>query len=231
MAKPTGPASDRGDTGRNVLVWDGPTRLFHWLAAALVAAAYVTWRLGWMDWHAWVGYALLALLFFRLLWGFFGSETAQFSRFLAAPRIAFHHLARVFRREPDRQVGHNPAGGWMVMLLLVLLLGETLSGLYVGNDVADEGPLTQLVPARIANLITALHTTVIWRALLATTTLHVLAIAVYATAKRHNLLSPMITGRKALPPSVLAPAIAGYGRALVLLGCSAFAAAALVNFL
>ena len=69
-----------------------PIRLFHWLVAALVAAAYATWRLNWMVWHGWIGDLLLALVLFRLLWGFFGSETARFSRFLTSPRIAFEHL-------------------------------------------------------------------------------------------------------------------------------------------
>jgi cytochrome b len=136
---------------------------------ALVAAAYVTWRLNWMDWHALAGDALLALLFFRLLWGVLGSDTARFSRFLVPPRSAARHLVGALRHEPDRQAGHNPAGGWMVVLLLALLLGETLTGLYVDNDVAVEGPLTELVPARIADLVTTLHT-VLWQALLATVT-------------------------------------------------------------
>ena len=74
------------DASRTVTVWDAPTRLFHWLTAALVAAAYATWRLNWMVWHGWVGEALLALLLFRLLWGFFGSDTARFSRFVVSPR-------------------------------------------------------------------------------------------------------------------------------------------------
>jgi cytochrome b len=73
---------------QKIVVWDVPTRLFHWLTAMLVAAAYGTWRLNWMDWHAYSGYALLALVVFRLLWGFFGSETARFAHFLAAPRRA-----------------------------------------------------------------------------------------------------------------------------------------------
>lgn len=123
-------------------VWDVPIRIVHWLIVALVAAAYVTWRLNWMDWHGWVGDALLVVLFFRLLWGFFGSETARFSKFLASPMTAIQHLKYACLREPDRQVGHNPAGGWMVLLLLVLLLAETLTGLYVANDIADVGPLT-----------------------------------------------------------------------------------------
>ena len=217
--------------GRTVFIWDLPTRLFHWLVVALVPAAYLTWRLNWMDWHAWVGDALLALLLFRLLWGFFGSETARFSCFLAAPWTAARHLAQIFRREPDVQAGHNPAGGWMVMLLLALLLGQTLSGLYVDNDVANEGPLTELSPARIANMVTTLHDKLLWDALLAAAALHVLAILFYGLAKRHNLLVPMITGWKRLPESVPAPRMTPPTRALLLFAAAAAAAAALANYL
>jgi cytochrome b len=215
---------------RPVLVWDLATRLFHWLAAALVAAEYVTWRINWMDWHAWVGYGLLALLFFRVLWGFFGSETARFKSFLAAPRTAVRYLMDSLRREPDRQAGHNPAGGWMVLVLLALLFAETLTGLYVNNDVADEGPLTELTPAPVADAITNLHA-ILWNALLAAVALHLLAILVYAVAKGHNLLLPMITGRKNLPKEVRAPRIEGPVRALLLLAGGGIAAAVLVNFL
>lgn len=213
-----------------MLVWDAPTRIFHWLAVALVVAAYTTWRLNWMDWHAWAGDALLTLLLFRLLWGFFGSDTTRFSCFLVSPGTAARYLAFAFRREPDRYAGHNPAGGWMVLLLLALLLGETLTGLYVANDVADEGPFTELTPARIANAITELHS-IFWDALLAAVALHILAILVYAVAKRHNLLLPMITGRKTLPANIPPPRMAGPARAAFLLACSALAAAALANFL
>ena len=135
-----------------VAVWDLPTRLFHWLTALLVLTAYVSWRADLMDWHVRAGEAALALVIFRLLWGFAGSDTARFSRFVKTPRLALQHLAHVFRREPDRQAGHNPAGGLMVLVLLALLVGETLSGLYVQNDVADHGHLTDVVPARIANV-------------------------------------------------------------------------------
>jgi cytochrome b len=216
--------------GREVTVWDLPTRLFHWLLVVLVAAAYATWRLNWMDWHAWVGDALLALVLWRLLWGFFGSDTARFSRFLAGPRAALHHLADFRRREPDREAGHNPAGGWMVLLLLGLLLGLILTGIYIDNDVADDGPLTALTPAPVANLITALHAW-LWDALLAAVALHLLAILVYAAVRRHNLLLPMLTGRKQLPDSVLSPRLAGLLRALVALGCAAAAAAALASLM
>jgi cytochrome b len=215
---------------QKIVVWDVPTRLFHWLTVILVAAAYATWRLNWMDWHAYAGYALLALVVFRLLWGFFGSETARFARFLAAPRRAVGHLAQLLWREPDRQVGHNPAGGWMVLLLLALLLAETLTGIYINNDIADVGPFTGLAPALVANFISTLHD-VFWQALLVAVTLHVLAVVLYWAAKRQNLLLPMITGCKMLPLGVRPPAQAGAPRALLFLGCGTLAAATLANFL
>ena len=118
----------------------------------------------------------------------------------------------------------------MVLLLLALLLGETLSGLYVNNDVADDGPLTQWVPASIANAITALHT-ILWDALLAAVALHVLAIALYAIAKGHNLLRPMLTGRKLLPEQIGAPRLASALLALLLLVVSVAATTLLAMYL
>ena len=217
-------------SSRAVLVWDAPTRLFHWLVAVLVAAAYATWRLNWMVWHGWVGEALLALLLFRLLWGFFGSETARFSRFLTSPRTALQHVRYALLREPDRQVGHNPAGGWVVVVLLALLLAETLTGLYVANDIADEGSLTEIVPAPVANAISAAHA-ILWDVLLALIAFHVLAIAAYAVAKGQNLLLPMITGTKVLPASVRAPRMGSYALAAVLLAGGAAAAAIIANLM
>jgi cytochrome b len=218
------------ESSRAVVVWDGPIRLFHWLAAALVAAAYATWRLNWMDWHGRVGDALLALLLFRLLWGAFGSETARFSRFVASPLAVVRHLKLSLLREPDRQVGHNPAGGWMVLLLLGLLLAETLTGLYVANDIADEGPLTEVVPARIADAIDAAHA-IVWDVLLAAIVLHVLAIVGYAAAKGQNLLRPMVSGRKVLPANVAAPRLVSPARAALLFALAAGAAAMISNLL
>jgi cytochrome b len=218
------------DAAGVVLVWDAPIRLFHWLSAALVAAAYATWRLNWMVWHGRIGDALLALLLFRLLWGFFGSQTARFSRFLTSPRIAVEHLRYALLREPDRQVGHNPAGGWMVLFLLALLLAETLTGLYVANDIADVGPLTGIVPAAVANAIEASHA-ILWDVLLAAIVLHVLAIVGYAAVKGQNLVRPMITGTKVLPVNLPAPQIAGSARAALLLVGAAAAAAILANLI
>ena len=229
--KPVEPAAEPdGSAPHDVRVWDLPVRLFHWLTAALVGAAYVTWRLNWMVWHGWVGEFVLVLLLFRLAWGFFGSDTAKFTRFLTSPWAAIDHLRYAFVREPDRQIGHNPAGGWMVLYLLLLLIAETLTGLYVANDIADEGPLTELVPAAAANAIEAAHK-ILWDVLLAAIVFHVLVIAGYAAIKGQNLVRPMITGKKTLPTSLAPPRMANPVWAVLLLAGCAAATAALVNFL
>lgn len=215
---------------RQVVVWDVAVRLFHWLIVALVAAAYVTWRLNWMGWHVYIGETVLALVLFRLAWGLVGSETARFTRFIASPRAALRHLSELPHREPDVQVGHNPAGGWMVMLMLVLLLGQTLTGILDNNDVADVGPLTGILPAWALNLIDTLHT-VLWEALLAAVALHVAAIVIYAVVKGQNLLRPMLTGRKQLPGTQTAPRLGSPVLALLLLAGSAVVAALLARFL
>lgn len=214
---------------RTVRVWDFPTRLFHWLTVALVAGAYFTQRFNWIGLHVRLGEALLALVLFRLLWGCFGSETARFRSFVASPASAFRHLRHVLRREPDTQVGHNAAGGWMVLLLLALLLVETLTGIYVYNEVADEGPLSAIVPASVANAISWLHAFG-WDLLFAAVVLHVCAIAIYAVAKGHNLTGPMLTGRKRLPASMRPPSRAPLWLATLLLVCAAIVVALLAAY-
>jgi cytochrome b len=218
VEKPVNPSAR--SVRRSVLVWDIPTRLFHWLTVVLVTGAYVTVKLNWIDWHVRVGKSLLALLVFRVLWGYFGSETARFSRFLASPADAFRHLCHLFRRDEDTQVGHNAAGGWMVLLLLALLLVETLTGLYINNDIADEGPLSEWVPPWLANMISSVHA-MGWDLLLAAIALHVLVIVFYMLVKGHNLVRPMLSGYKLLPSSVGAPQQKPAWLALVLLAAGA----------
>jgi len=222
------PDANQTVAAHKVLVWDLPSRVFHWSIVLLLPAAYITWRLNWLDWHVRIGYALLTLVIFRVLWGFLGSEPARFRRFVRGPVEALGHLAHMLRREPDRQMGHNPAGGWMVLALLFLLLAETLTGLYVSNDIADEGPLTEHVPAAVANAIMALHAW-LWDALAAAAILHVLAIIAYQAIKGQNLWLPMLRGWKQLPLQLPQPRIVAISRALLLLLVSALAVAVLVN--
>lgn len=214
---------------RHVRIWDFPTRAFHWLTVALVAGAWLTERLNWIALHVRLGETLLALVLFRLMWGFAGSETARFRSFVARPSAAWRHLRNVLRREPDTQVGHNAAGAWMVLALLALLLIETLTGVYVNNEIDDEGWLSVIVPAPVANAISALHE---YGAdvLAAAVALHVCAIAVYALAKGHNLVGPMLTGRKRLPATIRAPRRAPLWLAALLLAIAAAIVVALASY-
>ena len=202
-------------------VWDLPTRLFHWAVVLLVITSYVTIQLGEARLHLLSGYAMLTLLLFRLAWGFVGSDTSRFGRFMKSPLAGFRHLAQFGRKEPDDEIGHNAAGGWMVLILLALLGAQVGTGLFSHDDKTMQGPLAHLVDKPTSDGLSALHG---WNfdLLLAAMALHVVAIGAYAVVKRHNLLRPMITGRKRLPGNTrqprMAPTVLAAGL-VVLAGC------------
>jgi cytochrome b len=201
-------------------VWDAPIRLFHWAIVVLVAFSYVSAKKGWMDLHFLSGYAILTLLLFRLVWGFVGSDTARFASFLGSPLAGVRHLAQFARREPDIQIGHNAAGGWMVLVMLLLLAVQAGSGLFATDDVVSVGPLGQFVSNDVSEKLTSIHA-FNFNLILGAIALHVLAIAAYAAIKRHNLLRPMITGKKRLPAATRAPRMARNWLAVVVLLCAA----------
>jgi cytochrome b len=201
-------------------VWDAPTRLFHWAIAVLVCTAWLTQRLNWMGLHMLNGCTVLSLLLFRLAWGFVGSDTARFSRFLKSPLTALHHLSRLHRREPDTEIGHNAAGGWMVLVMLVLLAVQVGTGLCANDDVMTEGPLFKYVGKEWSDWLSHIHG-VNFRLIVIAVVLHLAAIAAYAVMKRHDLVRPMITGRKLLPARMTPPAMASPLLALVLFAIAA----------
>lgn len=196
-------------------VWDAPTRLFHWAIVVLVCVSWLSERLNRMDLHFLSGYAVLAALLFRLMWGFVGSDTARFANFLQSPWAAFHHLSRLHRREPDTEIGHNAAGGWMVLVMLALLAVQVGTGLCANDDIEREGPLAKYVGKDWSDWLSGIHG-VNFTLIQIAVVLHVLAIVAYAVLKRHDLVRPMITGRKQLPASVPGPRIAHPVLALVL---------------
>lgn len=202
-------------------VWDLPTRLFHWLLVLLVPASYVTMRLNMMDLHMTLGTVLLALLLFRWIWGFVGSETARFGHFLGSPLRALRFLARIGVREPDTQIGHSPAGGWMTLLLLLLLSVQVAAGLCANDGAATEGPLAKYVGGHASDVLSYVHA-VTFKLILAAVALHLLAIATYAVVKKQNLVRPMVTGKKRLPGATRAPRMAS---PLLALGVLAIAGA------
>jgi cytochrome b len=189
---------------RRIKVWDLPVRLFHWLLVALILAAWVTQYLNRMDLHMWIGEWILTLLLFRVVWGFVGSDTARFARFLRSPVAGLVHLARLRRREPDREIGHNAAGGWMVLLMLALLGVQAGTGLFSNDDSDTEGPLMHLVSKDQSDWLSHIHY-LNFKAIEAVIVLHILAIVAYAVLKRQNLLRPMLTGMKLMPADTAPP--------------------------
>jgi len=198
-----------------VRVWDLPTRLFHWAIVLLVGFSWLCAQCNWMDWHKLSGYTILTLLLFRLAWGFVGSETARFRQFLGSPVAALRHLAHLARREPDHEVGHNAAGGWMVLGLLLLLAVQVGTGLYANDDILTEGPLAETVDKSTSDWLSHIHV-VNFRLIEIAVAAHVLAVLTYAVVKRHDLLRPKLTGRKRLPTTLAAPRMANPWLALLL---------------
>ncbi|WP_144210134.1 cytochrome b/b6 domain-containing protein [Shewanella donghaensis] len=176
-----------------IKVWDIPTRLFHWLTVILLFSLWWTADAGEMEWHQVCAYSFLGLIIFRLLWGFIGSDTAKFSGFVAGPnKVAKYLTGKV--KEPV--VGHNPMGGYMVMLMLMVLVLQLITGLFASDDIFTEGPLYSMVSSDTASFLTWLHKTN-FNIILGCIVLHLSAITLYAI-KGNNLVGAMISGRKTL---------------------------------
>jgi cytochrome b len=213
-----------------VRVWDAPTRLFHWLIVGLFGLSWLSASRGWMELHFLSGYSIIALLLFRLAWGFVGSETSRFAHFIKNPLAALRQLARLHRREPDTTIGHNAAGGWVVMLILALLVVQVATGLCANDDGNTEGPLLKYVGKDWSDWLSHIHA-VNFTLIKAVIAAHMLAILAYIVLKRHNLVWPMITGHKRLPLGTMAPALASPLRAAVLLAIAAGLVGVAVNVL
>jgi cytochrome b len=214
-----------------IRIWDRPVRLFHWILIMLVALSFASAKSGAWTLHYASGYAILTLVLFRILWGFFGSENARFGHFLKSPLAAIRQLTRLAKQDRDTETSHNPAGGWMVVVLLSLLLAQGLTGLFANHDpgfsYSQHGPLALKVTEATSESLSALHLAV-QRYLLLAIGLHVLAIMLYKLIKGHELVMPMLTGEKLLPEGAKAPRLAS-GR--LALGLLVLAGAAVLMFI
>jgi cytochrome b len=191
--EPPAEGTDPAVTTRKSLrqyVWDGPTRLFHWLLVGLIGFSWWSAENFHMDWHYKSGLTICALLVFRLLWGLFGTTTARFRQFVKGPRGVWSYV----RGQQPVTLGHNPLGGWSVVALLLALVTQVASGLFtVDLDGIESGPLSYLVSFDQGRTAAGIHE-VSFNVLLALIALHVLAIAFYLVVKRRNLIGTMITG-------------------------------------
>ena len=196
-------------------VWDVPTRLFHWALVILLGISWLTESRGWMQLHFLSGYSIITLLLFRVAWGFAGSQTARFSHFIRGPWAALRHFAHLLRREPDTEIGHNAAGGWMVLVMLALLAVQVSTGLFANDDANTEGPLFSYVGKEQSDWLSHIHA-VNFMLIKIAVVLHVVAILIYLGLARHDLVRPMITGRKLLPVALSPPRLVSPLRAAAL---------------
>ncbi len=207
-----------------IVVWDLPTRLFHWTLAVLVVFSFTSGKIGgdWMPWHLRSGYAILALLIFRLAWGVLGSETARFTHFVRGPRAAFAYARATLAARHPFLAGHNPLGGWIVLLMLAALLVQAMSGLFADDEIATQGPLAVRVSNAMVERMSTVHSYNEW-VIAAAAGLHVIAIAAYRWGFRIDLVTAMVQGSRMVPPG-LHPAEPARAPALLALAIAAIAA-------
>jgi cytochrome b len=212
-----------------ILVWDLPTRLFHWLLVLVISSQFITGLLGgvWLNLHGLLGYLTLSLIVFRIFWGFWGGYWSRFINFIPNPIRFFHYLkstriCSTFSRAPTRNheldnfrqhrtvpvsnpyPGHNPLGALSVFMMLLVLTLQVVSGLMSDDDIAFSGPFSRLVNNNTVDWMTWYHSCIGYYILLFLILLHVSAILYYKFVKAEYLTSVMIHGYK----KIEAPAVA-----------------------
>jgi cytochrome b len=176
-------------------VWDVPTRLFHWLLVALVGFSWWSGKNDRIDLHVWSGIAILTLLVFRLLWGFFGSSTARFSGFVRGPSAVFDYL-----RGHWRGIGHSPLGALSVVALLAALIVQVSLGLFSSDeDGLVSGPLAHLVSLDGSEEIADLHDD-FFNIVLTLIGIHIAAVLFYRLFLGKKLTGAMISGKAVVDP-------------------------------
>lgn len=166
-----------------IRVWDLPTRLFHWSLAASFAGAWLTSESErWRDVHVLLGYALLALVAFRIVWGLVGPRYARFSQFVRGPGAVTRYLRSLVTGRPEHHTGHNPAGALAVLVLLALGAATALTGWATYQDIGGEW---------FEELHEGLAT-----AMLVVVGVHIAAVVLSSLLHKENLVRAMITGFK-----------------------------------
>lgn len=168
--------------GASVPVWDRFVRVFHWSVVTAYFGAYLTNDAGRIH-HAF-GYAVLALVAARIAWGFAGTRHARFANFVPTPRGFVDYARAMLRGREPRHVGHNPAGGAMIVVMLALLASTAVSGWLLTTDAFWGSEAVEDFHAFGAN------------ALLACVALHVAGVVLASWRHRENLVRAMLTGRK-----------------------------------
>jgi cytochrome b len=184
---------------KKVRVWDLPTRLFHWSLVVCVVGLVITANISGdaMAWHFRLGYCVLSLVLFRLVWGVVGGYWSRFSTFVPTPSSLIQYLKG--NNAFGQSVGHNPLGAFSVLALLFFCFAQAVAGLMSDDEIAAAGPLVSKIPGAWVSVATFVHTEVTKVILIALVFLHIAAILWYRFKKGENLITPMIVGDKELP--------------------------------
>lgn len=187
-----------------VRVWDLPTRVFHWGLVLCIVGLVTTGLVGGaaMVWHFRLGYAVLSLLLFRLVWGFVGGHWSRFGVFVAGPAAILRYLRG---QGGYNAVGHNPLGALSVLAMLGLLLLQVASGLISDDEIATAGPLAKFASGFWVGKATHYHTAIGQYVVYGLVTLHMAALAFYHFKRNNPLVPAMWHGDKeVLTPEVQA---------------------------
>lgn len=166
-----------------ILVWDLPTRLFHWSLALSFAGAWLTAESErYSDLHVMLGYTLLGLIGFRLVWGLVGTRYARFADFAYSPAAVVGYVKSLLSRQPDHYLGHNPAGAVAIFMLLGLGMAAGVSGWLTYNEIGGEW--LEEGHELFSNLM------------LVVVIVHIAGVVVSSFLHRENLARAMVTGYK-----------------------------------
>lgn len=184
-----------------VRIWDLPTRIFHISLLLLIAGMYVTGDEGedLMRFHFLLGYAILTLVLFRVVWGFVGGYWSRFTHFVPTPAFLLAYVRTLRRQGHSRSPGHNPLGALSVLAFLLVILLQVLTGFCSDNEIASAGPWTTLISGQWVGWATRYHTEIGQALLLFLIGLHVASVLFYKFFKQDDLITPMIKGDKTLP--------------------------------
>ena len=175
------------------MVWDLPTRIFHWLLVSSICGSFITIQNDWMLAHEKCGLTILGLLTFRLIWGVTGYPTARFAQFVKGPREIFAYLKQLIGPEKVYSFGHNPIGALSVIALLFVILSQALTGTLSTDDIIYDGPLYNTFPmfTKFAGSLHQFFPPII----LSLIALHLIAIVCHRIFFKEKLVSQMITGK------------------------------------
>ena len=182
-----------------IKVWDLPIRICHWMLVIIIAFQFISVKVldeGMLtnatQWHFYAGYACLAIIIFRVLWGVLGTHYAKFSQFVLSPIKTLHYLRGMGLQS---HVGHNPAGAYSVIALVSLILAQAISGLFTTDDIFNDGPYYGVLDDFWQDVVNYIHHNIVY-VLLGFIVLHIGAILFYKVKHKQHLTSAMITGQK-----------------------------------